>query len=117
MLAIGYAGIVCHFLLLLWLAPIAFLDAGEIASDWSETLIPFGLLIAPLLVAGVTRTSSAFYRAGFLSLVVGALMFIGPGIFLLLPAVCYLIAGAAPQTNARACVQSASGQVGPDHLG
>ena len=99
MLGLGYAGFVCHAVLLLWLAPIAFFDSGSLASDWPETLIPFGLLVAPLVVAGVTRTAKAFFRAGVLSVVVGALMFIGPGAFLLLPAVCYLIAGAAPKTQ------------------
>ena len=101
MLGLGYAGLVCHAVLLVWLAPIAFFDSGSLAFDWRETLIPFGALVAPLVVAGVTRTPSAFSRAGVLSVVVGALMFVGPGIFLLLPAVCYLIAGAARETEAR----------------
>lgn len=102
MLATGYAGLVCHLVLLIGLAPIAIFDSGEVASDWLETTIPFGALTAPLLVAGITRTPLAFFRAGVFSLVVGAFFLTGPGVFLLLPAVCYLTAGAAPEKELRA---------------
>ena len=94
---VGAIGIGAHLLLLVWLAPIAFFDDGRLGLDWAETLVPFGALTLPLVVAAASRSFKGFMAAGVLALACATIMFIGPGIFLLVPALCYLTAAGRTQ--------------------
>jgi hypothetical protein len=84
---------IIHTALLVWLAPIAFFDRGRLAQDWTETLIPFGALMVPLVIAIATRSAKGYGVAALIGVVLAAIFFIGPGVFLLIPALCYACAG------------------------
>ena len=93
----GITGICLHVLLLVWIAPIAFFDEGRLASDWAETMIPFGALALPLGIAAVGRSPTAFGVAALSGLATALVFILGPGLFLIGPAVCYAIAGLRAQ--------------------
>ncbi|HYI45186.1 MAG TPA: hypothetical protein VE174_06975 [Actinomycetota bacterium] len=86
-------GMIIHLILLVWLGPIAFSDHGQLAPDWMETLVPFSCLTLPLAIAVVGRSKRSYRKAALLGLVFATLFFIGPGIFLLIPTLCYAHAG------------------------
>lgn len=93
---IAYVGIGIHVSLFVALAGICAFDDGELG-DWSDCLLPLGLLLIPLGVAfyGASRRSPALLATGAaLGLVLGLLSLTGAGLFVMIPAILYAIAAA-----------------------
>jgi TRAP-type uncharacterized transport system fused permease subunit len=89
---IAQIAIVIHSVLLAALAGVCGFDDGKLAHDWTDCLIPLGLVLVPLVLAiiGMARNSSAsLIAAAVAGGVVGLVSLTGPGLFVLLPAILY----------------------------
>jgi hypothetical protein len=72
-------------------------DDGKLAQDWTDCVLPLGLLGVPFLLAitGVVRRSVGFLTAAAaVGGVVGLVSLTGPGLFVLLPAILYGVGAA-----------------------
>lgn len=100
MSSLAYVGISLHSILFAALVAVCGFDDGQLAHDWTDCLIPLGIVLIPLVLAvvGVARRSTGFLMS---AAVMGGLVFIiGPGLFVLVPAILYGVAVAlSPPTQ------------------
>lgn len=87
-----YVGLTLHGLLFLALVGICAFDNGELTNDWTDCLIPLGLLLVPFILAAVgvgRRSFGLLIAAAIIGAVLGFLSLTGPGLFVLLPSLLY----------------------------
>ncbi len=95
MTPLPYVGLTLHGLLFAALVGVCAFDDGDLAHDWTDCLIPLGLILVPLVFAAVgtrTRSSGALVVAAVMGVLVGLVSLTGPGLFVLVPAVIYGLA-------------------------
>ncbi len=92
-----YVGLALHGLLFAALVAVCAFDNGDLSHDWTDCLVPLGLILVPFVFAAFgTRTRSAgmLVAAAATGLLVALLSLTGPGLFVLVPAITYGLAAA-----------------------
>lgn len=97
MTPLSYVGLTLHGVLFVALVGVCAFDDSDLVHDWTDCLIPLGLLLVPLVLAAVgtgTRSSGMLVAAAVIGVLLGLLSLTGPGLFVLLPSIIYGVAAA-----------------------
>jgi hypothetical protein len=104
-MVVAVAGLTVHLVLLMGLTGVCAFDAGQLSHDWTDCVIPLGLLLVPLAVAAAAlarRSPRLLATAAGLAAVLGLLSLTSPGLFVLVPAILYEMAAIQrPSSDAR----------------
>lgn len=87
-----YVGLTLHLVLFLSLVGVCAFNDGKVAHDWTDCLIPLGLLLVPMILAcagGALRSRRFLMGASIVGCLLGVLSLTGPGLFILIPAILY----------------------------
>lgn len=101
-MGIAVAGITVHLALFIGLTGICAFDDGQLSEDWTDCVVPLGLLLAPLGLAAAAlarRSPRLLAVAAVLAAVLGLLSLTGPGLFVLVPAILYGVDAARGLTS------------------
>jgi hypothetical protein len=102
MTPLAYVGLTLHGVLFVALVGVCAFDAGDLAHDWTDCLIPLGLLLVPFVLAAAgtgRRSSGILVAAAVIGALLGLLSLTGPGLFVLLPSIIYGVAAARIPTD------------------
>lgn len=105
-----YIALTLHGVLFAALVAVCAFDRGQLASDWTDCLIPLGLLLVPFVLGAVgakRRSSGLLTAAAVVGALLGLASLTGPGLFVLLPAILYGISAAL---KPQAVASSSTGQ-------
>ena len=94
---LAYVAFSLHGILFLALVAVCAFDDGQLAHDWTDCLIPLGLLLVPfaLAVTGIARRSTGLLAsASVIGVLLGFISLTGPGLFVLIPSILYGICAA-----------------------
>jgi len=96
-MALAIGGLVLHALLFVVLTGICAFDEGSLSHEWTGCALPLAALALPGGIAAAGAASDRYgllLTAGVMGLILALLSLTGPGLFLFVPSILYLAAGA-----------------------
>jgi len=90
-----YVALTLHGVLFVALVGVCAFDNGKLTHDWTDCLIPLGLLLVPFVLAAVgtgRRSPGMLVTAAVVGVILGLLSLTGPGLFVLVPSIFYGVA-------------------------